>query len=71
MMSRPFSQEAEENIQHDDSPHKCHSIKAYNIKTFFTKGYKPIHQLFKMYNMASQVILDKGRAPKINFTLHE
>lgn len=38
----------EENIMNEESPHKCHSIKAYRMPTFFNK--EGGQQLLQYYN---------------------
>jgi len=40
----------EENIANDESPHKCHMIRGYNIRTFFNKEIGGVHKLLKFYN---------------------
>lgn len=40
----------EENIANEESPHKCPSVQAYNMRTFFNKEIGHVHKLLKFYN---------------------
>jgi hypothetical protein len=46
----PSALGGEENIANDESPHKCHSVNNYNMRTFFNKEYGHVHKLLKFYN---------------------
>eukprot|EP00347_Sterkiella_histriomuscorum_P020709 403336778 len=46
----------EENIQNDESPHKCHSIKTYHISTFFNNGGQQQMKFLSYLSQQSQNI---------------
>jgi hypothetical protein len=68
----------EENISNEESPHKCHSIKTYNISTFFNKEddqsrvSKKFFEGGSQYNPSVVFNYDQLRGyPKINFDMPE
>ena len=60
----------EENIQNEESPHKCHSIQEYHIPTFFNKDFGGIHKLLKFYNKSATLELNNSvQSPRFNINI--